>query len=160
VRADLEDYRSHRDDRRDPAGLAINAAGTRVFVTNFISRSVTTVDITNPTAPTILSTSPAPSSEEKTKTRRPSRRRALFQQPGPQGRMSSEGWGSCVACHPAGRTDNVTWMFDAGPRQTIPLDGTFNHVNPEDHRALNWSAVRDEVQDFELNTETSPAGAA
>src|SRR5437764_4903162 len=43
-------------------------------------------------------------------------------------------------------------MFDAGPRQTIPLDGTFNRANPADQRALNWSAVRDEVHDFELNT--------
>src|SRR5439155_19028515 len=68
---------------------------------------------------------------------------------GPSSRMSSEGWGACVVCHPQGRSDNVTWMFDAGPRQTTPLDGTF--VNGT-QRVLNWSAVRDEVHDFELNT--------
>ena len=43
-------------------------------------------------------------------------------------------------------------MFDAGPRQTIPLDGMFNKLASHDQRILNWSAVRDENQDFELNT--------
>src|SRR5881397_4028045 len=43
-------------------------------------------------------------------------------------------------------------MFDAGPRQTISLDGTFNKFTPHDQRILNWSGVRDENQDFELNT--------
>src|SRR5215510_14674244 len=43
-------------------------------------------------------------------------------------------------------------MFDAGPRQTIPLDGMFDKLNPADQRVLNWSAVRDENHDFELNT--------
>src|SRR5258706_10102868 len=71
---------------------------------------------------------------------------------GPQDRMSSEGWGGCIVCHPNGRSDNVTWMFDAGPRQTISLDGTFNKADHLDQRILNWSAVRDENQDFELNT--------
>lgn len=66
--------------------------------------------------------------------------------------MSSESWGGCIACHPNGRSDNVTWMFDAGPRQTIPLDSTFNKTNSADQRILNWSAVRDENHDFELNT--------
>ena len=65
---------------------------------------------------------------------------------------SDRGWGGCWSCHPDGRTDTVTWSFEAGPRQTISLDGTFNHLDPEDQRALNWSPVRDENQDFELNT--------
>src|SRR5262249_43184313 len=71
---------------------------------------------------------------------------------GPEIRMSSESWGGCIVCHPSGRSDNVTWMFDAGPRQTINLDGMFNRQNPADQRLLNWSAVRDENHDFELNT--------
>ena len=47
-------------------------------------------------------------------------------------------------------------MFPDGPRQTISLDGTFDHRFSAgratlDHiRILNWSAVRDEAQDFEL----------
>jgi YVTN family beta-propeller protein len=57
---------------------------------------------------------------------------------------SDRGWGGCASCHPDGRTDNVTWSFEAGPRQTIALDGTFNKLDDSDHRALNWSPVRDE----------------
>ena len=59
---------------------------------------------------------------------------------------------AAASCHPDGRTDTVTWSFEAGPRQTISLDGTFSGTDPEDQRALNWSPVRDENQDFELNT--------
>src|SRR5207244_13222322 len=66
--------------------------------------------------------------------------------------MSAESVGACIVCHLNGRSDIVTWMFDAGPRQTISLDGTFNKQNHHDQRILNWSAVRDETQDFELNT--------
>src|SRR5262249_40249088 len=73
---------------------------------------------------------------------------------GPQGRMSSEAWGGCIVCHPSGRSDNVTWMFDTGPRQTIPLDGSFAKRGPEHPRPriLNRRAVRDDAHDFELNT--------
>ena len=47
----------------------------------------------------------------------------------------------------------MTWSFEAGPRQTISLDGTFSNVEGlADQRALNWTPVRDENQDFELNT--------
>ena len=41
---------------------------------------------------------------------------------------SDRGWGGCWSCHPDGRTDNVTWSFEAGPRQTISLDGTFSSL--------------------------------
>jgi hypothetical protein len=49
-------------------------------------------------------------------------------------------------------------MFDAGPRQTIPLDGMFDHGNLADQRVLNWSAVRDENHDFDLNTRAVSGG--
>src|SRR5204863_4736552 len=131
-----------------------NSAGTRVFVSNFVSRSITAVDISSPTAPVVIGTAlssalPVAGSIEETAQ---VGAELFFTGRGPQGRMSSESWGGCVVCHPQGRSDNVTWMFDAGPRQTIPLDGTFNKANPADQRILNWSAVRDENQDFELNT--------
>ncbi len=66
-----------------------------------------------------------------------------------QDRWSSNGAMSCESCHPDGRADGVTWVFSAGPRQTIPLDGTFNHADPTDHRAQNWTALFDEVYDVE-----------
>src|SRR5439155_3232752 len=78
---------------------------------------------------------------------------------GPNGRLASESWGACVACHPNGRSDNVTWMFDSGPRQTIALDGTFGPTHQTAlQRILNWSANRDEVHDFELNSRNVSGG--
>jgi len=84
----------------------------------------------------------------------------------PAGRMSDTGWGNCYNCHPRGLTDGVTWMFADGPRQTISMESTAEHPQPGDamingngapvlpsfkQRVLNWSAVRDEIQDFERN---------
>ncbi len=97
----------------------------------------------------------------------------------PAGRMSDFGWGSCYGCHPRGLSDGVTWMFGDGPRQAISMESTAVHPNgqiqvplvnsnvngnfapllPTFHqRALNWSAVREEVQDFELNIRNVSGG--
>jgi DNA-binding beta-propeller fold protein YncE len=154
VRVDLESVGPSDIPGLAPRGLAVNKAGTLLYVSNFASRSVTTVDITNPTAPVIVATArstalPIDGSADAVALEGAE---LFFTGRGPQGRMSNEGWGGCIVCHPDGRSDNVTWMFDAGPRQTIPLDGTFNHADPADQRVLNWSAVRDENHDFELNT--------
>ncbi|MEZ4474506.1 MAG: hypothetical protein R3F60_27695 [bacterium] len=71
---------------------------------------------------------------------------------------SKEGWGSCSACHPHGLTDNITWSFAAGPRQTVSLDGQYAPNDPSDMRALNWTAIFDETHDFELNTRGVSGG--
>jgi hypothetical protein len=87
----------------------------------------------------------------------------------PSGRMSDTGWGSCYSCHPNALTDTVTWMFADGPRQAISMESTFEFgaatiangapVLPDSHqRALNWSAVRDEVQDFTRNVRAVSGG--
>jgi hypothetical protein len=154
VRVDLEAVAGTQIAGTAPRGIAINAAGTRAFVMNYTSRSVTAIDISNPTMPliqgTTLSTAlPVAGSSDATALQGA---QLFFTGSGPQGRMSSQSWGGCIVCHPNGRSDNVTWMFDTGPRQTIALDGTVSKQNPTDQRILNWSAVRDEVHDFELNT--------
>jgi hypothetical protein len=154
VRVDLQRPGGTRIPGKAPRGIAINREGTRAFVSNFVSRSVTMIDISHPNVPKIISTArsvkqPASRFDEATLQ---FGAELFYTGRGPQRRMSSESWGGCIVCHPNGRSDNVTWMFDAGPRQTIPLDGTFNKDNANDQRVLNWSAVRDENQDFELNT--------
>ena len=70
-------------------------------------------------------------------------------QPAITGRMSNLGWGSCSACHPFGLTDNVVWIFGAGPRRTVPQHVDFTGGNAATLRALNWSAIFDEEEDFE-----------
>ena len=87
----------------------------------------------------------------------------------PAGLMSDFGWGTCYSCHVNALTDSVTWMFADGPRQAISMENTFTFgdaviVNgapklPESHqRALNWSAVRDEAQDFTRNIRAVSGG--
>lgn len=154
VRVDLRDQKNRKTESEAPRGITINAPGDRAYVYNFISRSVTTIDISNATAPVILGSTPASKLPKKNTDEGVAHLGAslFFTGRGPQERMSSESWGGCITCHPNGRSDNVTWMFEAGPRQTIPLDGMFDKNNPDDQRILNWSAVRDENHDFELNT--------
>jgi hypothetical protein len=83
--------------------------------------------------------------------------------------MSDFGWGTCYSCHPQALTDSVTWMFPDGPRQAISMESTFEFRAaviengapklPESHqRALNWSAVRDETQDFTRNIRAVSGG--
>jgi hypothetical protein len=83
--------------------------------------------------------------------------------------MSDTGWGTCYSCHPQALTDSVTWMFPDGPRQAISMESTFPSgaavivngapVLPDSHmRALNWSGIRDEVQDFERNIRAVSGG--
>ena len=72
--------------------------------------------------------------------------------------LKGEGWGSCGACHIDGLTDNITWYFARGPRQTVSLDGTFASKDGTDQRILNWTAIFDEVADFEGNTRGISGG--
>lgn len=153
TRVDLQKVSDEKIPGKAPRGIAINSTGTRAYVFNFISRSVSTVDISNPTAPQIVRTARASALPTTLAEAQALRGAELFYTGrGPQGRMSAESWGGCIACHPNGRSDNVTWMFAAGPRQTVHLDGMFNKSDPADQRILNWSAIFDEGSDFELNT--------
>jgi YVTN family beta-propeller protein len=72
--------------------------------------------------------------------------------------LGGEAWGSCAACHIDGLSDNVTWYFARGPRQSTSLDGSFAKSDPTDQRIFNWTAVFDEVADFELNTRGVSGG--
>ena len=171
-----------------PEGVVLNSGDTRAYVMNLISRDVSVVDIAGadpvtykeiariqstalPTDPfqlqvlrgkELFNTSIGPAGTNEN---------ALA----PAGRMSDFGWGSCYGCHPRGLADGVTWMFGDGPRQTVSMESTTAHpqtpsvnvnVNanfaplmPAFHqRALNWSAVRDEIQDFELNIRNVSGG--
>jgi YVTN family beta-propeller protein len=76
------------------------------------------------------------------------------------GRWSLKGqaWNSCQSCHPDGLTDNVTWFFGRGPRQTTSLDGTYDPKDPRKRRMLNWTAIRDESHDFDNNTKGNSGG--
>ncbi len=151
VRVDLQAVTGDQIPGKAPRGLVIDPSGERMYVSNFVSRSVSVVDISNPTAPKIVDTARSTAVPETGTPEATALLGAEFFYTG-RDRMSLDSWGGCITCHPNGLADGVTWMFDAGPRQTIPLDGMFSKNGPHDQRILNWSAVRDENQDFELNT--------
>lgn len=73
-------------------------------------------------------------------------------------KASDNGWSSCASCHDDGHSDNVTWIFETGPRQTIPLEGTVANNNPDDQRILNWSGVRGSNTDFNNNARGIQGG--
>jgi DNA-binding beta-propeller fold protein YncE len=75
-----------------------------------------------------------------------------------KGKASRGAWSSCASCHDDGHADNVTWIFETGPRQTIPLEGTFARNNLDDQRILNWSAVRGSNTDFNNNARGIQGG--
>src|SRR6185295_11917735 len=75
-----------------------------------------------------------------------------------KGKASRGAWSSCASCHDDGHADNVTWIFETGPRQTIPLEGTFARNDLNDQRILNWSAVRGSNTDFNNNARGIQGG--
>jgi len=133
---------------RNPRGIALSADGTRGYVTCPTTRDVVVLDLVGNSVLQDVRASELPTSGSVEETIRRGKIDFFTARPF----WSDRGWGACWSCHPDGGSDTVTWAFEAGPRQTIALDGTFSHVDPEDQRTLNWSPVRDENQDFELNT--------
>ena len=128
-----------------PIGVAI--AGTTAYVLNEVSRAVSVIDLaTQMTISADIESAPQPTDPAEVEALLGQR----FFETG-LGRWSTNGWVSCAACHPSGTTDNVTWSFPAGPRQTSDTSATFDKTGAV-QRVLNWTAIFDEVHDFELNT--------
>jgi len=75
-----------------------------------------------------------------------------------RGMASNSNWSSCASCHHEGTTDNITWIFPTGPRQTLPLDASFSKTDPNLRRVFNWNAVRSSVTDFNNNARGVQGG--
>jgi hypothetical protein len=136
-------------------GLAVSPGGDLLQVNEWNAREVLTFDPASMllrAAPLQLVRPPFPGSPEH----RFLLGRKFFYTA--RDRWSAREVGSCASCHPDGLTDNVTWMFPAGPRQTPALDGTFARNDSTDHRAQNWTAVFDEIDDVEGVTRSLLGG--
>lgn len=146
---------------KNPRGIVINDAGTRAYVMNFVSRNVSVVDLTTDAVVDVIRTTalPAPGSlgerilvgaemffGSRGNFDRPSGTTVSTTE-----RLSQAGWQSCSSCHFQGLTDGTIWLFAAGPRKSVPLNGGFNPRDRDDQRILNYSAIFDEVEDFDLN---------
>jgi YVTN family beta-propeller protein len=145
---------------KNPQGIAINSTGTVAYVVNFVSRNVSVVNLTNDSVIATIQSSDLPSPGSAGETNLVgaemffSSRGNFDTIPGTNSlrdRLSSEGWQSCSSCHFKGLTDGVVWQFAAGPRKSVPLNSTFNPHNRTQQRLLNYSAIFDEVEDFEAN---------
>ncbi len=141
---------------RAPIGIVVSN-GPRAYVNCWLSRALGVVDLNDQALiDTIASTDPPAvgSPEEAVLLGK------QFFFTG-RGRWSEggEGYSSCASCHPDGLSDGVTWSFPAGPRQSTSLDGSFSHGSgPQEQRVFNWTAIFDEVHDFERNTRGVSGG--
>ena len=129
-----------------PTGLTI--VGKTAFAYNEVSRSVSEIDLMEQAADNPQTPS-APLPKEGSTEALALRGQKFFNTA--NARWSTASWVSCASCHPGATTDNVTWSFPAGPRQTVDTSATFN-ADGRIQRILNWTAIFDEVHDFELNT--------
>jgi hypothetical protein len=75
-----------------------------------------------------------------------------------RGRWSKQGYSDCASCHPDGLSDNITWNFGAGARQSTSCDGSFSKSDPDKQRIFNWTGIFDEMHDFERNTRDTSGG--
>lgn len=153
---------------QNPRGIAINKADTRAYVMNEVSKNVSIVNLLSNSELARVRTAALPLAGTNEATVLLGK--AIFNsgtgvdlpELGSIGvignRLSSEGWSSCFACHAFGLTDGVVWIFGSGPRRSLPLNGTFNPEDPHDQKVLNYSAIFDEVQDFENNIRGTSGG--
>lgn len=138
---------------KNPLGIVIH--NNKAYVMNYISRNVSVVDLSTDSVTQVLQTSSLPFAGTQDEQLQVGKEiffssRGVFNN-GKIDRLSSEGWQNCASCHFAGLTDGNIWAFAAGPRKSVPLAGTWSPHNPDDQRLLNYSAIFDEVQDFEIN---------
>jgi len=133
-----------------PQGQAMSRDGAKLFVQNFISRSVSVYEVSGI----------APNGDNQ--ARKLAEIATVSQEAlaplvlqGKQifynakdGRMNRDGYLSCASCHLNGEEDGRVWDFSdrgEGWRNTISLRGR----RGTGHGRLHWSANFDEVQDFE-----------
>src|SRR3569832_1012625 len=146
-----------------PTGVVIDQATQRAYVNCWVTRRLGVVDLASQalsatTESAALSTAAADQAVQR------GRRfyftgRARWSAAVANGAKGGEGWSSCGSCHPDGLTDNITWSFGAGPRQTTSQDGTFSHgPGAQKQRMLNWTAINDEHHDFENNSRGVSGG--
>jgi YVTN family beta-propeller protein len=143
---------------KNPRGIVVNSDDSRAYVMNYVSRDVSVIDLTASPESVMATLRSADLPEPGSKDDLIQAGKELFHtsigefdSPAGVGRMSRNGWGACSTCHPFGLTDNVVWIFAAGPRRAISLHTDFDITDPSRQRSLNWSAIFDEEEDFELN---------
>ncbi|MBI2680946.1 MAG: YncE family protein [Candidatus Solibacter usitatus] len=156
---------------KNPRGIVINSTDTRAYVMDYVSRDITVLNLASPErvhATVASSRLPAAGTlDDKIQVGKELYNTSIgVFDPATAGgtpivgRMSAKGWGACSACHPFGLSDNVVWIFPSGPKRTIPQHTDFDRTDATrtTMRPLNFSAERDEEEDFELNIRAVSGG--
>jgi YVTN family beta-propeller protein len=139
---------------KTPTGIATAHDAPRAFVNCWLGKNLGVVDLSSQALSKTIESVPA--STDATEQAIARGRRFFFTG---RGRWSDNGWSSCASCHPGGLSDNITWSFGAGPRQSTSLDGTYSHgPGNQKQRILNWTAIFEEIHDFERNTRDTSGG--
>ncbi len=120
----------------NPRCMVLNQTGTQGYVMNYLSRSVSVLDLTTIDVTAVITTTAERLAPDVLHGK------ILFNN-AVNPKLSQGSWISCASCHPDGGTDSVTWMFPDGPRQTPPL------WNAGQTLPWHWSAALDEPQDVE-----------
>jgi large repetitive protein len=135
---------------RAPQGLAISADGYRLYVNNFMDRTVSVFDLTKLIDEgqwdvPLLATLETVTTEALDATILKGKQ---FFYDARDTRLAREGYMSCASCHNDGGGDGRVWDmtgFGEGLRNTIALNGRGGLA----HGSPHWSANFDEIQDFE-----------
>ena len=144
---------------RAPQGLALSPDGLRLYVNNFMDRSVTVLDISKlinegkSTITTVATYSAV--ATEKLAANVLKGKQFFYDAKDP--RLALDSYISCAACHNDGGQDGRVWDltgFGEGLRNTISLNG---HAGAS-QGFLHWSGNFDEVQDFEAQIRALAGG--
>ena len=138
------------DTGRAPQGLVVAPDGTKLFVNNFMDRTVSVFDLqpllrNGSTSMPLLATVNAVTTEKLTATVLKGKQ---FFYDARDTRLARDRYMSCATCHNDGGSDGRVWDLTGmgeGLRNTITLNGR----GGMSQGFLHWSANFDEVQDFE-----------
>ena len=143
---------------RAPQGLAISADGRRLYVNNFMDRSVDVFDLTRllgqgeSNVPRIATLNAVAT---ETLSAQILRGKQFFYD-ARDTRLARDAYMSCASCHNDGGDDGRTWDLTGmgeGLRNTVNLRGRAGAQG-----FLHWSANFDEVQDFEAQIRSLAGG--
>jgi YVTN family beta-propeller protein len=146
---------------RAPQGLALSADGRRLYVSNFMDRSVGVFDLSTlvdegiADVPLVATWISSTADKEKLSPQVLLGKQLFYD--AQDARLARDGYISCASCHNDGGQDGRVWDltgFGEGLRNTVSLRGRAGGQG-----FLHWSANFDEVQDFEGQIRNLASGS-
>ncbi|MDH4450048.1 MAG: Ig-like domain-containing protein [Rhodoferax sp.] len=133
-----------------PHGLYLDKSTNRLFVNNFLGRSVSVYDVSqviNGTGMSVTRVAEVKTVAKETLSPEVLAGKKVFYNAAASS-MSLNSYMSCASCHSDGAQDGMTWNFTGrgqGNRSTTTLLGR----SGMGHGNVHWTANFDEIQDFE-----------